>query len=638
MAKLLPPEWLDELKSRSDIVDVISRYVPLKRNGREFVGCCPFHHEKTPSFFVYPDSQSYHCFGCKESGDTIKFLSKYENLGFIETVERLANSANMPMPEMGDTNAQEIARKKQERTLILSALKDAARYYFSNLNSTHPQALKARQYIEKRKLTRESVVRFGIGCSLDFDSLLVYLKGKGYTLDILKKAGLVGENGGRIFDAYGKRLTFPLISKDGDVVGFSARLLEDKELAKYKNTINTPVFNKSEMVFAINLLKKLRDNQRASGAEYDGLNNLIIVEGQIDVITMHEFGFTNTVACLGTALTPMHARKLKQFSENIVLLLDGDGAGRKAALRSIDVLRNSALNVRVATLPDGYDPDEYLRKFGAEEMRKLIDNATEGIEYKIDVLAKTYDLNEPSTRAKFVHESLVVLKRLDNQSEQDVYLPIVHKYSETPIDILRMDLANIDEQEKSYFEREDDEDTTQNIEPEKEVKKDNYTLADLFILASILYNKEYARDVDTAGLVFTDMGLNQSYEYIMKTRDNGGTPSLGGLYSYMEVDSSTPLLRELVKYEFLPDDFPDLTLRSYVLKNRERSLKMKRDNAQTACKNATDSETRNQYLREAFEINKELELLKKDMEKLNTECAARKVLTSKQKQKRTQEE
>lgn len=638
MPIIFTPEWLDELKSRCDIVDTVSRYVPLKRNGREFAGCCPFHHEKTPSFFVYPASQSYHCFGCKESGDIIKFISKYENLGFVEAVERLAGMVSMPLPEFEGSNAQEIARKKEERASILSALRDAARYYFSNLNTTHPQALLARKYLDKRQISKESIVRFGIGCSLDFDSLVRYLRGKGYSVEILKKAGLVGESNGRIFDAYGKRLMFPLISKDGDVIGFSGRLLEDKELAKYKNTAATPVFNKSEVVFAINLLKKLRDSQRESGNEYDGLDRLIIVEGQIDVITMHQYGFKNSVACLGTALTPMHARKLKQFSENIVLLLDGDGAGRKAALRSIDVLRNSALNVSVAALPDGYDPDEFLKAFGADEMRKLLDAATDGIEYKINVLAKNYDLNEPSARAKFVHESLVVLKALDNQSEQDIYLPIVHKFSTTPVDILRMDLAKIDDKAKPYYEREDEKEKPPIEVSAAPIKKDGYALADLFILASILYDKDYARDVDTSGLVFTDEGLAEGYDYITQTRQNGGVPNISGLYSFMEIDSSTPLLREMVKYEFLPDPFPDLTLRSYVLKNRERALKIQLKEAQTACATATDKEERDVQMKTVIELTKKLDNLKQEMEKIQTEYAGRNVTLNKQKSKRTQEE
>ncbi len=624
MARLFAPEWLDELKARCDIVDVISRYVPLKRNGREYSGCCPFHHEKTPSFFVYPETMSYHCFGCKESGDLISFISKYENLGFVETVERLANMANMPLPELKDSDAEAISKKKEERKQILAALKDAARYYFNNLRTSHPQALLARKYIDKRKIDSASLVRFGLGCSIDYDSSVKYLQSKGYSLDILKKAGLASESNGKIFDAFARRLMFPLINKDGEVIGFSARLLEDKELAKYKNTSATPVFNKSEVIFAINLLQKMRNERRDNNADYNGLENIIIVEGQIDVITMHKFGFTNTVACLGTALTPMHARKLKQFSENIILLLDGDGAGRKAALRSIDVLRTQALNVRVARLPDGYDPDEFLHKFGAEELQKLLDNATDGIEYKISVLAEQHDLNEPSSRARFVHESLVVLKGLEQASECDIYLPLVHKFSGTPVDVLRLDLDKIEEKEKPFYERDDEPEIE--AKPKENVKKDGFALADLYILSSVLYNKDYAKDSDISGLVFTDEGLAQAYDYVISAQAEGNTPNMSGLYSYMEVDKSTPLLKELVAYEFLPEPFPELTFKSCVLKNRQRALSAQKIDLQNACARESDKDARNEKMKLVLELTKQLEDIKREIEKIDVEYAGKRNL------------
>ena len=632
MPLLFTPEWLDELKSRCDIIDIISRYMALKRNGREWVGCCPFHHEKTPSFFVYPESQSYYCFGCKASGDVIQFISKYENIGFVEAVERLANMANMPMPELKDTDAQEISRKKQERTQILGALKDAARYYFKNLYTDNSQAAAARAYLEKRQISRESIVRFGIGCSLNYDGLLNYLREKGYSLEILRKAGLASTVDGRTFDPYGRRLIFPLINKDGDVIGFSARLLDSRDnTAKYKNTTATPVFNKSEVVFGINLLKKLREQQRAAGSQLDGLENIIVVEGQIDVITMHQFGFTNTVAGLGTALTPMHARKLKQFSDNIILLLDGDEAGRKATMRGIDVLRSQGLNVRVARLPNGKDPDEFLHTYGADALNKLLDEATEGIKYKIDVLAEQFDLNEPSGRARFVHESLVVIKALDSQSEQEAYLPIVHRYSTIPIDKLRMDLNSIDDNAKPYYEREEELATIQ--EPVRAEHKDGYILADMFILASVLYSKNYAHDVDIGGLYFTDTGLAQAYDYINLARTSGHVPNVSGLYSYMEVDKSTPLLQETVRYEFLPDPCPELTMRSCILKNKERAVRLEKDKAQTQCAVASDKEIRNAKMQEVIDLTRKLEDVRREIDKVNIEYSARRSAVHKRKTK-----
>ncbi len=629
MAQLFAPEWLDELKSRCDIVDIISRYVPLKRNGREYSGCCPFHHEKTPSFFVYPGTMSYHCFGCKESGDLISFLRKYENLGFVEAVEKLANIANMPMPELKDSDAEEIARKKAERKEILSALKDSARYYFDNLRLDHPQAQIAREYLKKRQIDQKSIVRFGLGCSLDYDSSLRYLREKGYSLEILKKAGLASETNGKAYDSFARRLMFPLINKDGEVIGFSARLLENKDVAKYKNTSATPVFNKSEVVFAINLLQKLRNERRDNNADYNGFENIIIVEGQIDVITMHHFGITNTIACLGTALTPMHARKLKQFSENVILLLDGDSAGHKATLRSIDVLRGQAINVRVARLPDGYDPDEFLHKFGAEELQKILDDAIDGIEYKIRVLRENYDLTEPAQRTKFVHECLIVLKGLNSASEQDIYLPLVHKFSGTPVDVLRLDLNDIDEHDKPFYERDAEPEPLTETKKEATVKFDGYGKADLFILASILYQKEYTHDFDYSGLYFTDAGLKQAYEYATATKNAGGAPNISGLYSYLDVDSSTPLVKALVAYEFLPDSFPELTFKSCVLKNKERALRAHKKEVEDEIIATTDKDERNEKMREALALTKELEDLKKEIDKVDFEYAQKRKLYNK---------
>ena len=401
----------------------------------------------------------------------------------------------------------------------------------------------------------------------------------------------------------------------------------------YKSQDLTPVFNKSEVVFGINLLKKLRDENR--GKDYDGLENLIIVEGQIDVITMHQFGFENTVACLGTAITPMHARKLKQFSENIILLLDGDGAGQKATLRSIDVLRSVALNVRVCRLPEGKDPDEFLHTYGAEAMKKLLADSTDGVEFKIDVLAKKYDLNEPNERAKFVQESLVVVKNLENSSEQDIYLPIIHKYSSTPIDILRIDLSKIDDTVKPYYEREDDDNQPK---PPKPVKKDGFARADLFVLASVLYNKEYARNQDLNGLWFEDKGLNDAYGYVMQAISNNNTPNISGLYSFMEVDNSTPLLLEMVNYEFLPDPFPEISFRSCLLKNKGRAVQKLRDEYQIKCATSQDKEERDKNMQEAINLTKKLEELKQQIDVINTEYSAKMNNYIKQKSKRPKED
>lgn len=620
MAKLFSPEWLDELKSRCDVVDVIGRYVPLKKNGRELAGCCPFHHEKTASFFVYPESQSYHCFGCKESGDIIKFVSKYENVGFVDAVERLANIANMPMPELKDVDQNQIALRKKTRDSILGALKEAGLYYHKNLYTTHPHARLAVAYINKRQISAEFVKKFGLGCSVDYEGVLRHLKSKGYSDDILRKAGLLSEANGRNFDAFGKRLTFPIIDKDGAVIGFSARLLEDKELAKYKNTAGTEVFNKSEVIFGINLLKKNRDEARKNQKDFDGFEYIIIVEGQIDVISMHQFGFNNTVACLGTAITPMHARKLKQFSQNIILLLDGDGAGKKAALRSIDVLRRGALDVKVASLPEGKDPDELLKSEGADALREILNNAIDGMEYKIKAVADRYDLTDRTQKSKFIRESLVVIKGLEDKSEQDVYLELVKQYASTPVDVLREDLDKLPDNEVPFWEREKEDQPKPEV---VETKKDGFDKADIYIVASLLYNKEYCRQFDEklGDLYFKDSGLNEALDYILRTISQGNRPSVSGLYSFVEVDQSTQLLKDAVNYEFLPDDFPEITFEVYLLKNKEKKLREEIEKVHGLC-GAADIEVRNLHIRKYTELRNELNEVSRQIQNLSQQYNA----------------
>ncbi len=619
------PEWLDELKSRCDIVDIVSRYVPLKKNGREYVGCCPFHHERTPSFMVYAETQSYHCFGCKESGDVIQFVKKYENLSFMDAVEHLASIANVPLPQKEEIDTRALEAQKNKRNQILNCLKLAARFYYSSMQSGLAIAKLAREYVAKRELQGSTLTRFGVGCSPDYNSLPQFLLSKGVSEQTMLDSGVVTRSKDNAFiDFFAKRLMFPIIDKDGAVIGFSGRLLEKKDLAKYKNTSATPVFNKSEVIFGINLLKKHREERRAKG-DYNGIEYIIIVEGQIDVMMMHQFGFTTTVACLGTAFTPLHARKLKQFSERVILLLDGDTAGQKATNKSIDILRKSGVNVTVARLPEGKDPDEFLRAYGKDKMQALLDSAVEGIKYKIQALAESYNLNEPSECARFVHESLLVIKALESETEQDSYLTVVHHYSSIPLEVLRSELKSLKDEVVSGEENE--------VRVES-VKKDGYTLADLFILASILHHKAYTKDVDISKLEFWDEGLRACFDYITKSQASGVVPTLGGLYSVVDVENSTQLLKEVTNFEFLPDAFPELTFASCVLRNKERALKKQKDEAQSRCSSATENSIRENEMRKIIELTKKLEENKLELEELNSAYSQKRQGLSKQKLKR----
>lgn len=625
MANLIfSPEWLDELKSRLNIVDVISRYVPLKRSSRDYVGVCPFHNEKTPSFSINEAGQYFHCFGCKASGDVIKFIERYENISFYEAVQMLADMANMPLPSIDNNTADEIHKKKQERQQILAVLKASAQFYYKNLFTSHPNAQLARKYLEKRQISQESIVRFGIGCSLDFEGLISFLKSKGFSIELMQKAGVVsfGEDKHH-YDSYGKRLMFPLIDANGDVIGFSGRLLEDRELAKYKNTTQTPVFNKSEVVFAINLLKKQRDKERQQNHSFTGFENIIIVEGQIDVISMHQYGFNNCVACLGTAITPQHVRKLKQFSDNIILMLDGDFAGQKAAMRSVDTLRNGGLNVLVVTIPEGHDPDEFLKLYGAEEMKKLLLTGEEGMDYKFKVLASKYNLASGYEQSKFIHEALLVVKALANESEQDIYLKQIHKYTGVSVDVLRTDLQKVDiSVQKPFYERDEKE------EPQTAPKKpvDAYTLADEFLLASIIYQKPYAANANISNLHF-DEALIPIFNYIKSCYDNQKEITLSGLYSFMDVDNSSEEVRATANYAFTPELCPNLTFESCLLKNQEHFIKNEKQTLESKLDGATLEEQKElitkilNYANQLNEINKQLQELSLEYVKQSSEVS-----------------
>lgn len=616
MAKLIfSPEWLDELKSRLNIVDVISHYVPLKRASRDYVGVCPFHNEKTPSFMINEAGQYFHCFGCKASGDVIKFVERYENIGFYEAVQMLADMANMPLPTIDNNVAEQIQEKKKERQQILAVLKATAQYYFKNLFGTHPNAQLARNYLEKRGISQESIVKFGIGCSLDFDLLIKHLKSLGFSIELMVRAGVVTHADNKYFDSYGKRLMFPLIDTNGDVIGFSGRLLEDKDLAKYKNTTQTPVFNKSEVVFGINLLKKQRDKARQNQQAWNGFENIIIVEGQIDVISMHQHGFSNTVACLGTAITPQHVRKLKQFSDNIILMLDGDFAGQKAAMRSIDTLRAGGVSIKVVTIPDGHDPDEFLKLFGTEKMKELLETGEEGMDYKFRVLASRYNLNSNYEQSKFVHEALLVVKTLANESEQDIYLKVIQKYTGVAIEVLRSDLQNLTLNTQKPFYQRDDDDEKDNLPPRP---TNAYTLADEFLLASIIFQKPYVNQNDYQNLHFDEV-LEPVFTYILDSIKNNKEITLSGLYSYVDVDNSTDEVRATANFAFTPDETPELTYKSCLLKNQEKFVKTQKSKCETKLDDTSDPEEQKLLMQKIMDFTKQIAEINKQMQELSLE-------------------
>ncbi len=463
-------EWLQELKRKNDLVSVASNYLRIEQKGRRFWACCPFHSEKTPSFSINAEDGIYYCFGCKESGDVIKFIEKMENLDFYDAVKFLAERSGMPMPELEST--QEIGKKKKLKERILLALDYAYKHYVENLYSK--DAVKAQEYIKKRKFTRRELEDFKIGYSKSWTDIVDHLHKKGFSDEELISAGICGKKNNHIFDVLGERLVFPIFNSFGECIGFSARALEKTDFAKYKNTAETLVFQKGKIVFGINLLKQLKQQQ--------GLSKIILVEGQMDVIAMHKGGFKSTVACMGTALTTDHVNELKRYSNNIVLCFDNDEAGEKATLRAIEMFRNEGVDLKVVNLEGGKDPDEVLNNIGKEKLQEMIDNAVPYMDYLINYHLKKHDLKKPEEKNRFVKDVLSEIKKLKSEPLFEPYLEKVRDLTNIPIEILRREIG-----ENVKFASNEKKQVVINNE-----QGNNKAVE--YILASLLHHKKYVNE------------------------------------------------------------------------------------------------------------------------------------------------
>ena len=408
-----PERFLDELTERNDIVDVVSQYVRLtKKSGANLFGLCPFHSEKTPSFSVAPDKQIYHCFGCKKGGGVINFIMEIENLTFPEAVRFLAKRANLPVPE--DDGPQDGADRLRRRVLELN--RDAARWYYDLLCSPEGAAVQA--YLDRRQIRKSIAIRFGMGASPDrWDGLLTAMTRRGYTKEELLAAGLVvnGKNG-RLYDKFRNRLMLPVIDTRGDVVGFGSRVIDNSE-PKYMNTTETITYSKRRILYGLNLAKKTKRP------------NIILCEGNLDVVTLHQAGFDNAVASMGTALTVEQTRLLSRFTKELVLCYDNDNAGQLATQRALELLNNSEFSVKVLKLPnrmvDGkptkQDADDFIKNYGPAAFENLLSGSENGVEFRMTQIAARYDLTSDEGRIGYAGEMAEELCRLENAVERDVY-------------------------------------------------------------------------------------------------------------------------------------------------------------------------------------------------------------------------
>ena len=403
-------EIIEEVRQSNDIVDVVSQYMNLKRSGRNYFGLCPFHNEKSPSFSVSPDKQIFHCFGCGVGGNVISFIMKIEGINFVEAVQMLAERVNIQLPTLnnsGDSIKEELKAK------VYKVNEFTAQFYHKNLYSSNAKI--AQEYVKKRKLTNETLEAFQIGFSGKFNELYTELKKQGFEDREILESGLVNKNdNGKYIDRYRNRLMFPICDVRGRVIAFGGRVLDDSK-PKYINSPENVVYSKGRNLFGLNVAKKV------------DLKKLLIVEGYMDVISLHQRGIKNVVAPLGTALTSQQGFLLRKNAEQIILSFDADEAGLNAKIRAIDILQNMGCDIRVLQMEGAKDPDEYIIKYGNARFQNLIEKAISILEFKVKILRNKYDIKNVNDKIKFLNEIAKLISNIDNTMEREIYIERIAK-------------------------------------------------------------------------------------------------------------------------------------------------------------------------------------------------------------------
>ena len=418
-----PPAFIDELTARNPIEDVVGQYVTLKRSGSNLFGLCPFHGEKTASFSVSPDKGIYYCFGCHKGGGVIHFQMEIEGLSYPDAVRALAKRAGMEVP---DDEQYQSRYRQQERLWALS--KEAARFFNTQLYG--PQGREGLEYAKKRGMPQSTLTKFGIGFAPNsWDALTKAMLAKGYTEEELKESGLVSvsQKNGNIYDRFRNRLMFPIIDVRGNVIGFGGRVMDDST-PKYLNSPETIIFNKRKNLFALNLAKKSK------------LGFLILVEGYMDAVALHQYGFDCAVASLGTSLTEEHATLLSRYTEQVVLIYDGDQAGQNATQRAIPMLEKAGLQVKVLKMRDAKDPDEYLKKFGADRFRLLLEESSNRVEYQLNAIERKYDLSQDEERVRFIAEASEFIAGLVSAVQREIYGTRVAEAASISYDAIKIEI------------------------------------------------------------------------------------------------------------------------------------------------------------------------------------------------------
>ena len=565
MTMAIPDSFIDDLISRTDITELVSGYVKLtKRSGRNMFGLCPFHSEKTPSFSVSSDKQIYHCFGCGKGGGAVNFIMEIENLSFRDTVEFLAKRAGLTVPEESGA-AKELAEKRRR---ILDVNRDAARHFHDTLLTPAGEAV--RNYLAERRISKAMVTRFGIGAAPDsWDMLLNAMIKKGYSQQELIEAGLarIGRKGDGVYDMFRNRLMFPVIDVRGDVIGFSGRIIGTGE-PKYLNTPDTIAFNKSRNLYALNFAKKTKSGM------------LILVEGNIDVVSLHQAGFDCAVASLGTSLTEAQARLMSRYCDNIVIAYDSDEAGQAAALRAIPILDKTNMSVKIIDMRESKDPDEYLRKHGADAFRAILERGENNVEYRLMAIKSKADLSSDEGKIAYIAAATQLLSTLQTRPEREIYGARVAQIAGVSTQSVEYE---IEKKVKAGWTRQKDKQETRALNPagaiqpaDKSLRYDNeYSAkAEEGLIVSLMRDPMLMKAVLEMGFSqeeFTSQFLAKVFNVLAKRISEDKETREPMIMSELEINEASQLTAILQKTEVLP--LGAKTVRDYIEKIRMEKYK-----------------------------------------------------------------
>lgn len=585
-------DLIEEIRSSNDIVDVISQYVVLKRSGRNFFGLCPFHKEKSPSFSVSPDKQIFHCFGCGVGGNVIHFISKIENIDFKETLELLAERAGIPLP---DNNSYEDNKKQNIKSNIYKINEYTAKFFHENLYK--PTSKQAQEYIKFRKLDNKTLKSFLIGYSTTYNELYKALIKEGFKEEDILASGLVSKTDeGTYIDRFRKRLMFPIQDVKGKVIAFGGRVLDDSK-PKYINSSENLVYSKGRNLYGLNVAKQNK------------LDEIIIVEGYMDAVSLFQRGITNVVASLGTALTEAQGRLLRKYSQKIVIGYDSDGAGQAATIRGLEILQNLGCDVRVLQIEGAKDPDEFVVKYGSGRFNIIVEKAISLIEFKIKILSKDLDLENINDKIRFLNEIAKVLASVDNEIEKEIYIDKISNeykiskeaiYAEVNKQSEKINNVNSNILEKRTIIKAKKQDDSM---PKEDLKREN------MIISLIINNNAYGRIKDI--IKPEDLKLVQNQKILRKLYEEfqkGDINSNNVLNLFEDQD----LINHLT--EILAGDYEiinvDKAIEDIINKYKEEKLRNKKEEIMEKINNKTISpEEKTELLKEVMNINRELKKL-----------------------------